>query len=265
VGWFLRLLQGVPVWLAGVILTAVGLAATQLCLLLVGRLVGAARRRRSNELIAHVLSVAATIYAIPLALIAAEAWSDFTEARAAAAREAGEVARTALVASMLPPELARAVRAALTGYATAVIEQDWPVMTQGGRPRGGEQVLTELRLQLAGGTGGAGAAGDVIDRVLAQLDSLIEAREARILAIDEGLIGAVWWLIGVGGTITLLLSAAYAADDVAMHRVLCGLLSLAIMSVVLLIVATDRPFHGEPRVPPDAMREVLETELRPGP
>jgi len=36
------------------------------------------------------------------------------------------------------------------------------------------------------------------------------------------------------------------------------------MSVVLLIVATDRPFHGVPRVPPDAMREVLETELRPG-
>ena len=46
-----------------------------------------------------------------------------------------------------------------------------------------------------------------------------------------------------------------------MHRVLSGLVSLVIMSVVLLIVATDRPFHGVPRVPPDAMREVLANEL----
>lgn len=263
-GWFLRLLQGVPVWLAGLILAAIGLAVSQLCLLVVGRLVGAARRRRSNELIALALSVVAVIYAVPLALIAGEAWGDFTEARAAAAREAGEVSRTALIASLLPPEQAGAVRAALTRYAVAVIEQDWPAMTRGGHPRAGGQLLNELRLELSGAIGRDATASQLLDRTMRQLDELIAARAERILAIDEGLIGAIWWLIGVGGTITLLLSATYAAEDVPIQRVLCGLLSLAIMSVVLLIVATDRPFHGVPRVLPDAMREVLETELRPG-
>jgi hypothetical protein len=85
VSWFLHLLQGVPVWLAGLILAAIGMAVSQLCLLVVARITDADRQRRSNELIALALSVIAVIYAVPLALIAGEAWSDFTEARAAAA------------------------------------------------------------------------------------------------------------------------------------------------------------------------------------
>ena len=259
-GWFLHLLQHVPVWAAGLILAAIGIAVSQLCLLVVGRLTDAERRRQSNELIALALSVTAVIYAVPLALIAGEAWSDFTEARAAAAREAGAVARTAQLASVLHPEAANAIRAVLADYAAAVIELEWPEMTQGAHPRAAAPLLTDLHRQIA-----AQAGRDVTDdanaRLLRQLDDLGAARAGRILAVQEGLIGAIWWLIGVGGTITLMLCAVYACDDMAMQRVLCAIVSLGIMSVVLLIVATDRPFHGVPRVPPDAMRDILENEL----
>jgi hypothetical protein len=67
----------------------------------VERLADVERRQRSNEMIALALSVTAVIYAVPLALIAGEAWDDFTEARTAMAREAGGVARTMLLAAML--------------------------------------------------------------------------------------------------------------------------------------------------------------------
>ena len=46
-----------------------------------------------------------------------------------------------------------------------------------------------------------------------------------------------------------------------MHRFAVALISLVITCVVLPIVATDRSFHGVPRVPPDAMRAVLADEL----
>ena len=94
------------------------------------------------------------------------------------------------------------------------------------------------------------------------LDELGLARSERILAVNEGLIGAVWWLVGVGGMITMLLCAAYGSEDPATQRTVRGLLSLVIMSVVLLIVATDRPFRGVPRVPrtPRCVR-LLEIEL----
>jgi hypothetical protein len=149
----------------------------------------------------------------------------------------------------------------LAHYATAVIAEEWPAMTLGGQPRAAVPVLTELRLQLVDEDRANDASSHIVERALQQVDTLTAARAERILAIDEGLIGAIWWLIGVGGTITLLLCAIYAAEDLVMHRVLSGLISLVIMSVVLLIVATDRPFHGVPRVPPDAMREVLANEL----
>src|SRR3712207_7206705 len=52
-----------------------------------------------------------------------------------------------------------------------------------------------------------------------------------------------------------------AAEDLAVQRVVCALLSLVITYVVLLIVATDRPFHGVPRVLPEAMRDRKSTRL----
>jgi hypothetical protein len=256
VGWFIHLLQGVPVWVAGLILAAVGLVVSQLSLFAVGRLFDSARRRRSNEMIGLTLSVVAVIYAVPLALIAGEAWSDFTEARTAAAHEAGEVARTMQLAVGLGPETAAPVRTALTSYAAAVIDQEWPEMTLGRHPSAAAQLLEAWRARLA-----AGPATPEAVRLLQHIDELSTARAERILAVDEGLIGAIWWLIGVGGVITLIMCAAIGAEDASLHRIACGLVSLVIMSVVLLIIATDRPFHGVPRVPPDAMREVLRTQL----
>ena len=256
-GWFLHLLQGVPVWVAGLILAALGIAVSQLCIALAAR-VDHARRRRSNELIVLALSVAAVIYAVPLALIAGEAFGDFTETRAAAAREAEELARAARLATALPTAQAQAVRAGLAGYATAVIAQEWPEMARGGHPSAAEPVLRDLYRRLA-------EAGPSVPqaRMLRQLDELDTARAERVLTVREGLIGAIWWLIGVGGLITLLLCALYAADDLAMQRFVLALISLVITCVILLIVATDRPFHGVPRVPPDAMRAVLALELTP--
>lgn len=259
-GWFIRLLQGVPVWAAGLILAVIGIAVSQLSQLLVGRFADLERRRRSNELIGLALSVVAVIYAVPLALIAGEAWSDFTEARAAAAHEAGEVARTMQIAVNLGPDAAEATRKALSAYANAVIEQEWPEMTVGRHPGTAGRLLEEWRTRLVSGPQTAATA-----RLLLQLDELSTARAERILAVDEGLIGAIWWLIGVGGVITLILCAAIGVEDTVLHRIACALVSVAIMSVVLLIIATDRPFHGVPRVPPDAMREAVATELAPPP
>lgn len=255
-GWFVHLLQGVPVWVAGLILALVGLTVSQLSLLLVGRLFDVARRRRSNEMIGLMLSVVAVIYAVPLALIAAEAWGDFTEARTAAAHEAGEVARTMQLAANLGPEAAAAARTALAGYAAAVIDQEWQEMTLRRQPIAAGHLLEAWRARLI-----AGPTTTEIARLLQQIDELSTARAERILAVDEGLIGAIWWLVGVGGVITLLMCAAVGVEDASLHRIACALVSLVIMSVVLLIIATDRPFHGVPRVPPDAMREVLATDL----
>ena len=255
-GWFVHLLQGVPIWAAGLILTALGIGVSQLCLALVGRFVDRDRRRRSNELTGLALSIVAVIYAVPLALIAGEAWSDYTEARSTAADEAGEVARTMQVAVSLGPETAAAARAALTDYAHAVIKQEWSEMTVGHRPSAAGQLLAAWHARLTSLPPSAATS-----RLLQQLDALSDARAKRILIVDEGLIGAIWWLIGMGGLITLLLCAALGVEDTAMHRFACGLVSAVIVSVILLIVATDRPFHGVPRIPPDAMRAVLETVL----
>ena len=79
-------------------------------------------------------------------------------------------------------------------------------MTRGRHPRAAGQLLETWRAR----TGRSNRPRRKRVRLLASsMDELSAARAERILAVDEGLIGAIWWLIGVGGVITLLLCAAY--------------------------------------------------------
>ena len=65
----------------------------------------------------------------------------------------------------------------------------------------------------------------------------------------------------VGGFVTMLLCALFAPAEMGLHRLICGLVATSIMTVVLLIVATDRPFHRVTRVGPEAIERVLEGAL----
>ena len=256
--WILDFLVRLPEPVAYLLLVAIGIGVGQALIWAVDRAIPRWRRERVNELLGMLLAVVAVVYAVPLGLVAVEAWGDFTEARSAVTQEATQIARLADAARSLPEPMPGQVTAALKAYAQTVIEHEWRQMTAQGYPRAAEPELERIRLLLQ-------AAGELpsadVERVKTDLQQLATLRLARILSIGEGLIPPVWSLVLVGGFVTMLLCALFAPAEMGLHRLICGLVATSIMTVVLLIVATDRPFHRVTRVGPEAIERVLEGAL----
>ena len=91
--WILDFLVRLPEPVAYLLLVAIGIGVGQALIWAVDRAIPRWRRERVNELLGMLLAVVAVVYAVPLGLVAVEAWGDFTEARSAVTQEATQIAR----------------------------------------------------------------------------------------------------------------------------------------------------------------------------
>jgi hypothetical protein len=254
----LDVLQSLPVWQMAIVVAGMTVTLSVLCVGLVEVLLPAQRRQRVNEVAGFILAVAGVLYAVPLALITAEAWDDFSDARDAVQREAEQIARAATLATLLPQPIQGQVVSGLATYARSVIMDEWPTMARGMTPFAAEGYLVSIRDLLEREAQRETAPNPRLDRAIGHVDELIHARIERLLTGHQALIAPVWWLVCMGAVLTLFFCAIFAVEDRTLHHLLGVLVALAIALVVILLLATDRPFYGKSRISPEPIQQVLD-------
>ena len=252
------ILQHLPVWLMALvvsgILTALGAASVWLVELVVPR----TRRPPNNDVAGFILAVAGAVYAVPLGLIVAEAWDDFSDARRAVQLEAAHIARVASVTPSLPAATATAIRSELVAYARQVIDQEWPAMARGETPTQAEPHLVAIRTLIDAEIQRSADRDPLLERAASHVDDLVHVRIDRLLAARQALIGPVWAMIWIGAAVTLVFCSLFVAEQRGLHALLSGMMGLIISLVIVLILCTDRPFYGSPRLLPDPIETVLQ-------
>jgi len=68
------------------------------------------------------------------------------------------------------------------------------------------------------------------------------------LAAETTIPGIVWFVVIVGGAITIAFSSFLGAPSVGMHLSMCCLLAVSGALVLVLIIALSNPFRGDFRV-----------------
>ena len=130
----------------------------------------------------------------------------------------------------------------------AVIATEWPAQAEGHVVRAGDRYLAELD-QLAGGLKPTSPADTNLHAMLLQsLTRLRDARQERLLAAETTIPGIVWFVVIVGGAITISFGSFLGAPSVRMHLCMCCLLGVSGVLVLVLIIALSNPFRGDFRV-----------------
>ena len=93
---------------------------------------------------------------------------------------------------------------------------------------------------------------------LSQFNSLMEIRRSRIANLDSKIPAILWWLVGLGALINILLICLLDFDRI-IHCIFGGTLSFYIGVMIFFIASMDRPFAGSNRVCPDAIQQVLDS------
>ena len=130
-------------------------------------------------------------------------------------------------------------------YTRAVIAIEWPAQAEGHVVRAGDRYLDELQ-RLAVSLRPSGH--ELAHAALAIPDMAARRTGTTFGAETTAPSGIVWFVVIVGGAITIAFSSFPGAPSVRMHLSMCCMLALSGVLVLVLTIALSNPFRGDFRV-----------------
>lgn len=249
-------LYQIPLWLlailiigATVVYTLVGLLATRRWVL---SLPGV-----GNDSVASLLSIAGVAYAVLLAMIAVGAWDGVAAVETAVQEEANALGGIHRNLEAYRPAERERLRALVRDYVDFVVRDEWPALQRGRASPRTELAAQMLHGQLTTFAPQGDAEALVHPLVLEEANEFTDARRLRLLLGTRGLDPITWFVVVLGGLITIGFSFFFRTDSVALHTVVSSFASGMLGLLIFLIVAMDHPLWGDVSVQPEPFRDVL--------
>lgn len=248
-----------PLWLSGTILVGFGTFLSMLGPAVVRRYVTLDRLTANNEIAGFKYAVLGVLYAVLLAFAIIVVWQKFSDAEASVVQEAGAVTTIYRLSEGMGDKPGAELRAAVTAYLKAAIEDDWPAMdreTPGASPDA-RKALNAIYGILLSPEVIQSASSSVVSEILYQLDQVTQARRTRLIAAEGAVPGVIWMVLFGGAITTIVFTFFFGALNVRVQILMTGMLALVIFGELWTIVVIDRPFTGPVKVEPSPLAYVL--------
>jgi hypothetical protein len=231
---------------------AAALAIVVVCTLLaaaaslfVHRTVHIELRRKHNEIGTAVFLQLGVIFAVLLAFVFSEVWSQYNDAGEAVEMECSALQGAAVLASALPERLGAPILAAERSYIQSVIQDEWPVMF---KHRGEDPAVASKLTQIIQAVARMQPDGPADMGTRQQLLSFLEQanthRAERIYQIGSGVPSLLWaLLIGFGVVLAAFVTMAGVDNGGALIS-FSMTFTAAVAAILVLIHLLDYPFEG---------------------
>ena len=246
-----------PIWGVGLALAGIAVLGAVLLELATRRLLPIQLRRQHNDVAAAIFSIIGVTYAVLLAFVAMLAWEGFNKAKGASFAEAATILDVYEVSRGLAEPERSAMRDDILGYTRFVVNVEWPEQADGhavdrASPDLSDMDRIALEIRPTDATNGA-----LRSMLLQSIMRLRDARQERLLAAQTTIPGIVWFVMLLGGGLTIAFGSFLGAPSLCMHLAMSATLALSGALVVILIVALSNPFRGDFRVSTAPFDQVL--------
>lgn len=246
-------MESASIWLVGALFVVVSTAVGLVGLELLSPFLRAHLKVNHNDVSASFATRMGTVYAVLLAFVVLAVWQRYLAADASVNSEAAALVSAYRAGQSLPEPMRTDAAIALRAYA-ARLPEEWLThasLTPHVTPDPLNRVWSALRdaREVAG--------ANVSNPAETALQQLEVQRHTRHLASQQTLPGVFWWILVAGGLTNIVISYLFAFEPMWHHRLLTGMLSLMIGSVLFLIFALNAPFNGQVHVSTDPIRHAL--------
>jgi Protein of unknown function (DUF4239) len=205
-------------------------------------------RRLHHDVGSTVFLQLGVIFAVLLAFVFSEAWSEYNQAAAAINLEVGAMHGVGMIAATLPAPQAEAILTKERSYLESVVSREWPVMAA----RRTEDAATFLKFQaLIQEAANLRVSDDQREKKAEMLSLLAEAhaqRETRIFQANSGIPGALWWVL-IAFTITLALFVSLSGVPYkSTAAAISACFAAGVASILVVARLLDYPFEGALRL-----------------
>ena len=218
--------------------------------------------RRANDMVGFVLSSFSVLYGLLVGLIAVAAYQNFGNVTDIVTKEASSLAAMYGDLSGYPQPVRGRLQEGLREYTRNEIYRDWPQQQRGVVPSEGTHRLQQFMDDLLTFRPMEKSEEIVYAETLRQLNNFMDLRRSRLNNVSLGIPSVLWWVVGIGALICVLLIAMLDME-VHVHLILGGALSCFLGLVIFLIAAMDNPFRGQVSVTPEAFESVYAMIMQP--
>jgi hypothetical protein len=241
---------------AGVVALVVGLSVA--LFVVMDRVWAWDKRHQHNDVTGWQLGILGTTYAVILGFMLYAVWTDFDTATQNVEMEANSLTNLYRLADGLPEASRVELQKLARDYAVKVIENDWPEMERGGRPVESVGLASKMERVLISVPEGSKSAGLAQDHAMTELSAMTTCRRTRLLENALSLPTVLWFVLIVGGVLTIVSSCMFGSQNRFLHGLQVVFFSLMVGLALLAIADINKPFRGSVHVGNDAFVRALE-------
>ncbi len=246
-----------PVWLTSSVILLLAVGVSCVGLLVVRLLVDEEVRCRHNDMTGFTITNISVVFAVLLAFVAVATWDSFEKANTVVSNEANLIGRIARDAVGLGDGPGTLLRRDLGAYTSAVISEEWPAQQDGHISEAGASSLDRLQADVVSYAPQSRHDQVVMQEIFRCVNDLYAARRDRLDAATGHVPAVVWWVIILGGAVTIGYSFLFGVRSLGMHLAMTTAFTAALALVVILIVQLDYPFRGPVSASAEPYRTVL--------
>lgn len=242
---------------ADILVISAAIAISLVLLRLLHRLWKPSARSGHNDVIGTNVGVIGTTYAVLIAFMLSNVWTDFRAAESNAEQESNCLVNLFRVATTLPEPQRSRIRQMARGYAADAVEVEWKEMANDkDMSRGITQpfwdALTEIQPHTVAEQVG-------LQQAFGALHDMTEHRRIRSLQSRSHLPPLLWAVLIVGALVTVVSSCLFGVENFKLHMVQVSFLAFLLALVLVAIGDIDSPFKGPIKVSPDGFRYAVQT------
>ncbi|MGI2325402.1 MULTISPECIES: bestrophin-like domain [Methylococcus] len=224
---------------------------------LIQRWVDHRRLRNLNDVAAAVYTNFGVLFSLILGILIGQGEERRGDISSAAVHEAAILMDLVNVAQAYDDEVGRAVHTAAIGYASAVIDEEWPLLAehQGGRIK---RAPLEQLWRISKAIDPNGPRGQALyDTTVSMLENLAEARYERISVANDNLSDLLRFVLWVGAAFTIAFLWFFGAENQKVQLLLTGIVTSMLSLVLILVLSMNNPLAGELGVRPEPFVKLL--------
>jgi hypothetical protein len=241
-------------YLSGFFLIGASTLVSIIGLLVVRRLLHSKNLISSHDVGGYLLSVVGTMYAVILGLIVVDAMGKFQEARQTTERESNALADLILLSNQLPPEQRTRVQTLALAYIDRVLEDEWPILDYGRFAPSARHAAIDLINCVSGFDPKTNKEQEIYAAEVEALCEFWNCRRTRINTAAHGLPALEWFVLIVGGVITISFTYFFKLEHLQIQIIMTVMVASMIALCLYLVLMFGYPYSGELKVDPSNFR-----------
>jgi hypothetical protein len=221
------------------------------------QLVGFDVLRRHHEVGSAVFLQLGVVFAVLLAFVFSEVWSEYNSAATAMDHECGALNGVVMLSMALPEPVRQQMKPALANYVGQVLSVEFPSMLHRTPSPNAENAFQALWVLTAGLPKQTGVDAAVSGQLNALMATAHEYRDIRLFLMIRS-VPLLLWLLLVSFVVVLVgFLLCFGVEYIISQMLFTGIFAAFMAFILMMVELLDFPFEGALRLPSNVFQETI--------